>query len=253
MNLRSVSVIVTTLNEEANIESCLAPLGGFGEIIVVDCFSSDSTLDIVRRFPVLIFSRPYESAAAQKNWALDLARHRWVLVLDADEVVGPGLLREIEEFDGTSGIDGFWIRRESHYLGGPIRHCGWQRDKVLRFFDRTKGRYDDVEVHEEVSVRGKASMLRNALTHHPYRRIEQHLDKIEQYSTRGAREFVKRGGRFAMIRMLLDPPFRMVRMYIAQRGFLDGKRGFLLCLLSSYGVFIKYAKAWEYARCRRER
>jgi glycosyltransferase involved in cell wall biosynthesis len=253
MNLRDVSVIVTTLNEEANIESCLAPLGGFGEVIVVDCFSSDSTLDIARRFPAVIFSRPYESAAKQKNWALDICRHRWVLVLDADETAGPDLLREIESFDERSGIRGFWVRRRSHYLGGPIRHCGWQRDKVLRFFDRTEGRYDDVDVHEEVSVRGKVSMLQSALTHQPYRRIEQHLDKIEQYSTRGAREFVKRGGRFTMVRMLLDPPLRMARMYLAQRGFLDGKRGFLLCLLSSYGVFLKYAKAWEYSRCGRRR
>jgi glycosyltransferase involved in cell wall biosynthesis len=253
MNLRRVSVIVTTLNEEANLESCLAPLGGFGEIIVVDCFSSDSTLDIARRFPTVIFARPYESAAKQKNWALGLARHRWVLVLDADEIISPGLLREIEEFDENSGVEGFWIRRESHYLGRPIRHCGWQRDKVLRFFDREKGKYDEVEVHEEVGVRGAVSMFRGALAHHPYRRIEQHLDKIEQYSTRGAREFVKRRGRFALTRMVLDPPFRMLRMYILQRGFLDGKRGFLLCLLSSYGVFIKYAKAWEYSRCRPER
>jgi glycosyltransferase involved in cell wall biosynthesis len=253
MNRRSVSVIVTTLDEEANIESCLAPLSGFGEIIVVDCFSSDATLEIARRFPSVIYSRPYESAARQKNWALDLARHRWVLVLDADEVAGSSLIGEIEGFDEGSGIDGFWIRRESHYLGGRIRHCGWQRDKVLRFFDRTKGKYEDVEVHEEVSVRGRVSTLRSALAHHPYNRIEQHLHKIEQYSTRGAREYVKRGGRFAVLRMLLDPPLRMARMYVAQLGFLDGKRGFLLCLLSSYGVFLKYAKAWEYSRCERER
>jgi glycosyltransferase involved in cell wall biosynthesis len=253
MNLRDVSVIVTTFNEEASIESCLAPLRGFGEIIVVDCFSCDATLEIARRFPAAIYQRPYASAASQKNWALDIARHRWVLVLDADEVVSEEILREIGEFEENSGIDGFWIRRESHYLGGPIRHCGWQRDKVLRFFDSTKGRYEDVEVHEEVSLGGRSSMLRGALGHYPYRRIEQHLDKIEQYSTRGAREFVKRGGRLAILRMLLDPPFRMFRMYVAQGGFLDGKRGFLLCLLSSYGVFLKYAKAWEYARCRREK
>ena len=253
MNLRRVSVVVTTLNEEANLEACLAPLGAFGEIIVVDCFSTDRTLDIARRFPAVIFSRPYESAARQKNWALGVARHRWVLVLDADEIASPALLHEIEEFDEGSGIDGFWIRRESHYLGRPIRHCGWQRDKVLRFFDREKGEYDEVEVHEEVTVRGKVSMLRGSLAHHPYREIEQHLDKIEQYSTRGAREYVKRGGRFAPARMLLDPPFRMLRMFVLQRGFLDGKRGFLLCLLSSYGVFIKYAKAWEHSRCRQKR
>jgi len=248
MNLRDVSVIVTTFNEESNIESCLAPLEGFGEVIVVDSFSGDSTLEIARRFSAVVFLRPYESAAKQKNWALEIIRHRWVLVLDADEIVSDEIVREIGSFDENSGIDGFWIRRESRYLGEPIRHCGWQRDKVLRFFDRTKGRYDEVEVHEEVRLSGRTSMLRGALAHSPYRRIEQHLDKIEQYSTRGAREFARRGRRFALLHMLVHPPFRMLRMFVLQGGFLDGRRGFLLCLFSSYGVFLKYAKAWEYSR-----
>ena len=207
----------------------------------------------MRRFPVLIFSRPYESAAAQKNWALDLARHRWVLVLDADEVVGPGLLREIEEFDGTSGIDGFWIRRESHYLEGPIRHCGWQRDKVLRFSTGPRGirRRRGARGGERPREGGDASKRAHA-SPVPQNRAAPPQDRTVQHARRArireARRAVRDDPDAARYRQ-----FRMARMYIAQRGFLDGKRGFLLCLLSSYGVFIKYAKAWEYARCRRER
>jgi glycosyltransferase involved in cell wall biosynthesis len=249
MNLRDISAIVTTFNEEQNIEACLERLGGFGEIVVVDSFSTDRTLEIARRFPVVIYVRPYESAAKQKNWALETVRHPWVLILDADEILSDELRREIEMFDESSGVSGFWIGRESHYLGGPIRYCGWQRDRVLRFFDRSRGRYDEVEVHEEVSVKGRTSMFRGKLAHYPYRRIEQHLDKIEQYSSRGAREFVKRGGRFPVWNMIVHPPLRMLRMYVMQGGVLDGRRGFLLCLVSSYGVFLKYAKAWEYLRC----
>jgi (heptosyl)LPS beta-1,4-glucosyltransferase len=107
-----------------------------------------------------------------------------------------------------------------------------------------------VEVHEEVKLSGRAGTFRGRLAHHPYRRIEQHLEKIQQYSTRGAREFSRKGRRLPLLRMLLDPPLRMLRMYVLQAGFLDGRRGFLLCLLSSYGVFLKYAKAWEHTRCR---
>jgi len=250
MNLREISVIITTFNEEPNIESCLHRLDGFGEIVVVDSFSTDRTLEITRRFPAVVYVRPYESAARQKNWALDRVRHRWVLILDADEVMSGELRREIEMFDESSGVSGFWIRRASHYIGAPIRHCGWQRDKVLRFFDRARGRYDEVEVHEEVDVQGKTSTFHGKLAHYPYRRIEQHLEKIERYSSRGAREFVRRGGRLPVFHMIVRPPLRMLRMYVIQGGILDGKRGFLLCLVSSYGVFLKYAKAWEYLKCR---
>jgi glycosyltransferase involved in cell wall biosynthesis len=253
MNLRDISVIVTTFNEEQNIEACLDRLSGFGEIIVVDSFSTDRTLEVVRRYPVVAYVRPYESAAKQKNWALDKVRHRWVLILDADEVMSDELRREIEMFDESSGVSGFWIRRASHYIGAPIRYCGWQRDKVLRFFDRTRGRYDEAEVHEEVEVRGNTSMFHGKLAHYPYRCIEQHLEKIESYSSRGAREFVRRGGKFAVFHMIVRPPLRLLRMYVMQGGILDGRRGLLLCLVSSYGVFLKYAKAWEYIKCRPER
>jgi glycosyltransferase involved in cell wall biosynthesis len=252
MNLREISVIVTTFNEEPNIEACLDRLDGFGEVVVVDSFSTDGTLEVARRHPVVVYERPYESAAKQKNWALERVRHRWVLILDADEVMSDELRGEIERFDESSGVDGFWIRRASHYLGAPIRRCGWQRDRVLRFFDRTKGRYDEAEVHEEVEIRGNTSTFHGKLEHFPYRRIEQHLDKIETYSTRGAREYVHRGGKFPVFHMIVRPPLRMARMYLMQGGILDGRRGFLLCVVSSYGVFLKYAKAWEHLTCRRE-
>jgi len=253
MNLSEISVIITTFNEEPNIEVCLDRLDGFGEIVIVDSFSGDGTLDIARRYPAVVYVRPYESAARQKNWALQRVRHRWVLILDADEVMTDELRREIESFDESNGVHGFWIRRASHYLGGPIRHCGWQRDKVLRFFDRTAGSYDEAEVHEEVKLQGSTSIFHGKLEHFPYRRIEQHLDKIESYSTRGAREFVRRGGKFPVFHMIVRPPLRMMRMYLMQGGFLDGRRGFLLCVVSSYGVFLKYAKAWEHLKCRRDR
>ncbi|UCG52867.1 MAG: glycosyltransferase family 2 protein, partial [Candidatus Latescibacterota bacterium] len=233
MNVKDVSVIVTSFNEQTNISRCLEGVKDFGEIILVDSFSTDDTLDIARSYPAVIYSRAYRSAAKQKNWALDRARNRWVLVLDADEALSENLRLEIERLDIEDGCSGFWIRRESHYLDGPIRHCGWQRDKVLRLFDRAQGRYEEREVHEEVTLEGKVATLNGKLEHFPYWRIEQHLDKIEEYTTRGAVDYVERGGRLAVVNMILHPPFRFLRMYVMQRGFLDGRRGFILCLLSS--------------------
>jgi glycosyltransferase involved in cell wall biosynthesis len=249
LNLRDISVIVTTFNEETNLGRCLRAVNGFGEIIVVDSFSSDRTLEIARSFPSTIYTRPYRSAARQKNWALRQAKNGWVLILDADEEASEALVAEIKELD-TNACDGYWIRRESDYLGGPIRHCGWQRDKVLRLFRRSAGRYEEREVHEEVTLGRPARILRHYLKHYPYARVEQHFRKIDEYSTRGARDYISGGGRMPVFNMLVHPPFRFLRMYFLQRGVLDGYRGFILCLLSSYGVFLKYAKAWELKRCR---
>lgn len=248
MNLRDISVIVTTFNEEANVGRCLRAMSDFGEIIVVDSFSGDRTLEIARSFPATIYSRAYRSAAQQKNWALDRARNDWVLILDADEEATDSLIAEIRELD-PNGSDGYWIRRQSDYLGGPIRHCGWQRDKVLRLFRRSAGRYQEREVHEEVALGKPSPILRRHLKHYPYARVDQHFRKIDEYSTRGAKDYLTGGGRVPVVNMLLHPPFRFLRMYFLQLGMLDGYRGFILCLLSSYGVFLKYAKAWELKRC----
>ncbi|MFH1755148.1 MAG: glycosyltransferase family 2 protein [Candidatus Latescibacterota bacterium] len=248
MNLRDVSVIITCFNEASNIRRCLDGVTGFGEVIVVDSFSSDATVGIAGEYPVMLFRRPYLSAAKQKNWAIALANNDWVLVVDADEAVPRELRAEIEALPESGARDGYWIRRISEYLGKPIRRCGWQRDKVLRFFNKTRGRYNEREVHEEVVLQGGTGYFNSRLVHFPYSRIEQHFDKINEYSSRGARDYIDRGGKHPILNTLLHPPFRFIRMYLLQRGFMDGLHGFILCLLSSYSVFLKYAKAWEYRR-----
>jgi glycosyltransferase involved in cell wall biosynthesis len=253
MNLSDVSVVVTCFNEEDNIRRCLEGVMGFGEVIVVDSFSTDNTIDIAREFPVAIYRRPYASAAKQKNWAIALTKNKWVLVVDADESVSSELKAEIEALIDNDGPHGFWIRRVSEYLGKRIRYCGWQRDKVLRFFDKTHGSYDEREVHEEIALDGEQGYLRSRLVHFPYTRLEQHFDKINEYSSRGARDYIDRGGKHPILNTLLHPPFRFLRMFAMQRGFLDGLHGFILCLLSSYSVFLKYAKAWEYRRQKKSR
>lgn len=244
MNRAEVSAVVTSFNEAANIGRCLESLRGFDEILLVDSFSTDETLDVARRHPATIYSRPYRSAADQKNWALERVRNDWVLILDADEALTEALGREIDALE-PSRAHGYWIRRSSVYLGRRIRGCGWQRDKVLRLFDRRRGRYDDAAVHEEVVLAGRVATLTNRLTHYPYPSVARHLAKINEYSSRGASDYIARGGRFAALKMIVHPPSRFLRMYVMQRGFRDGREGLILCLLSAYSVFLKYAKAWE--------
>lgn len=249
MNLERISVVVTSFNEATHIARCLESARGFGEVIVVDSFSADATADIARARASIVYQRAYVSPPEQKNWAAERARNDWVLVLDADEALDENTRAEIAALDPGPRA-GFWIRRRSDYLGRTIRGCGWQRDKVLRLYDKKRGRYPQAWVHEEVELDGEAGWLAGRLRHTPYRDVEQHLAKIDAYTTRGARQYVERGGRAALFNMLVHPPFRFFRMYLLQAGVRDGYPGLVLCLLSSYSVFLKYAKAWERRRDR---
>ncbi len=249
MNLDRISVVVTSFNEADHIARCLESARGFGEVIVVDSFSTDATAEIARARASVVYQRAYASPPDQKNWAAARARNDWVLVLDADEALDEITRAEIAALDPGARA-GFWIRRRSDYLGRTIRGCGWQRDKVLRLYDKNRGRYPDAWVHEEVELEGEAGWLSGRLRHTPYRDVEQHVAKIDAYTTRGARQYVERGGRAALFNMLVHPPFRFLRMYLLQGGVRDGYPGLVLCLLSSYSVFLKYAKAWERLRDR---
>jgi glycosyltransferase involved in cell wall biosynthesis len=253
MDLRKISVIITSYNEEANIAACLDRLGGFGEIILVDSFSTDRTVEIARKYPVIIFKRPYRCAAAQKNWAMKMTRGEWILILDADELLSGELKEEIRALDEGVQCDGFWIRRRSSYMGRVIKYCGWQRDKVLRLVRRGSGLYEEKEVHEEIVLDGREGILSGRIIHNPYRDLKHHLSKMREYTKRGALEYRRRGGRFAVLNMILHPPFRFLRMYVLQGGFLDRLPGLILCLVSAYGVFLKYAKAREMAEWKRRK
>ena len=247
MILRNISVIVTARDEAENIGRCLASVRGFGEIIVVDSFSGDGTVEIARRERATVFQRTYTSPPDQKNWAVDRARHDWVLVLDADEWLDAALLREVELLE-TGDHAGFWVYRRSEYLGRTIRGCGWQRDRVLRLYDRRRGSYPAAMVHEEVVLDGSAGRLRSRLNHRPYRDVAHHIQKIDGYTARGARQALDRGLRAPWLHLMLHPPFRFLRMYLLQLGIRDGYPGLVLCLLASASVFLKYARAWELKR-----
>jgi glycosyltransferase involved in cell wall biosynthesis len=247
VKLCDITLVVTTRDEAANLPRCLDGARAFGEVIVVDSFSADATVAVARAAGATVFQRPYVSPPDQKNWAVARARHDWVLILDADEWMDDALCAEIEALPADHA-DGYWIYRRSEYLGRAIRGCGWQRDKVLRLYDRRRAHYPEALVHEEVEVAGAVGKLRARLGHRPYRDVAHHLEKIHAYTARGARQAVDRGLRVPWFHLWLHPPFRFVRMYVLQLGICDGYPGLVLCLMASASVFLKYARAWELKR-----
>jgi glycosyltransferase involved in cell wall biosynthesis len=237
-----LSVLIPTLDEEANLPECLAGCAFADEIVVVDSGSSDATEAIARAAGARFLAHPFESHARQKNWGLERVSHAWVLILDADERVPPDLAEEIRAVLGDGGrAAGYWIRRRSTFLGREIRGCGWQHDRVLRLFDRRRGRYEDRRVHEEVRVDGEVRELRARLRHRSCRDLSQWIAKTERYARLGAEELRARGARAAWWDLALRPPARFLKQYVLQGGFRDGVEGLILCGVSAFGVLAKYA------------
>jgi glycosyltransferase involved in cell wall biosynthesis len=242
-----VSVIVTTYNEEVNIGGCIASALWADEVLVVDSFSKDRTVQIASAFPVSVLQREYFGSAAQKNWSLDRVQHDWVLILDADERVPEALAREILQLlaDGPQAA-GYYLRRRNIVLGKVIRHSGWSTDKVIRLFRKDKGRYPNRRVHADLDIEGVVPTLRNPLDHYTFRSIGQYFDKLVNYAEWGAAQAFREGKRVGFVEVGLRPAWRFARTYVLQLGFLDGLHGLVVCGLQAFGTFLKYARLWDY-------
>jgi glycosyltransferase involved in cell wall biosynthesis len=249
-----LSIAIITLNEERNIGRCLRSLAPLRkrlvlEVLVVDAMSSDRTAPVARELGARVFRRPWKGYSDQKNWALNRCRGEWLLSLDADEELIPALCGEIAKaaLEPRPGIAGYWIKRRAIFLGKWIRHCGWWPDAQLRLFRKGKGRFTSHPVHEGLEVEGKTVRFREPMNHFTYFTIRQYVGKMNRYSDLALEGLERRSKkvRWWKFYLLVIPVQNFLKMYIKSRGFLDGWHGFVVCALSSFHDFVKYAKLWE--------
>jgi glycosyltransferase involved in cell wall biosynthesis len=214
--------------------------------------STDATVEIAREFTDRVVVSDWPGHVEQKNRAVELSPTDWVLSLDADERATPELRLEVERvLAAEPAAAGFSFRRRTWVLGRWIRHGGWYPDRKVRLFDRRRARWGGTNPHDHVVADGPTVDLDVDLLHYTYRDIEHHLRTIDSFTEIAAREKELRGGRGALLGMLLRPPARFLRMYIARGGFRDGFPGFILAGLAALYVFLKYAKLWERRQLRR--
>jgi len=241
-----LSVVVVTLNEEDRLRVCLESVAWADELIVVDAESQDKTAQIARDFTDRVIVRPWPGFAAQKNLVLAEARGDWIFSLDADEQVSAELREEIAHVLAVNGPhDGYRVPRRNIFWGCWVRHGGLWPDWQIRLFRRGRGRFGERAVHESVEVTGSVGRLSAPLIHRSYRDVSDFLMRADRYSTLAAEEWTRSGRRAGLGDLVLRPLGRFLSMYVLQRGFLDGRRGFLLATLYAYYVFVRSVKAWE--------
>ncbi len=244
-----VSVTVITRNEAGNLADALRSVFWADEIIVVDAESTDETVAIAHQFTEHVVVRAWPGYIDQKNHAAGLARHDWILSLDADERVTPELAREIRDLlDREPPVRGYRVPRVTWHLGRWIRSTDWYPDYQLRLYDRRAGRWTGMDVHESVTVDGGAGRLQGEILHYAYRDLSHHLATIDRYTTLAARQMFAQGRRATVVDLAAHPPLAFLRNYLLRRGFRDGMPGLIVSLVNSYYVLLKFAKLWELQR-----
>jgi len=242
-----ISACIITFNEEKNVRECLESVSWADEIVVVDSFSADATVQICRQYTDRVVQHPWEGHVAQKNVALNLATHDWVMCIDADERISDALREQIHRELQKSPVpcDGYFFPRRTFYLGRWIKHGGWYPDYKLRLFRKSKGRWGGVDPHDEVMLDGTAQYLSAPLDHVTYRNIAHHVATINAYTDISAEQKIRAHAKFPRFHLLLNPVAKFFTMYFLRGGFLDGVPGFIVAASGSFYVFLKYAKLWE--------
>jgi (heptosyl)LPS beta-1,4-glucosyltransferase len=249
-----LAVLLTVRDEEEQLPMALASVAGWADeiVVVVDPRTTDRTREVARGAAARLVEHPFASSAAQCNWGLEQCANRWVLVLDADERVTPGLRSEVCNVLAFPSCAAYAVRRINFAFGRALRFGDWGRDEIVRLLDRTRARFVERAVHGAVSAPSVGS-LAAALEHHTLRSIAQYLPKLNDYALRGAAELVGSGRMAGPVRALLHAQWRFTRSFVLRFGFLDGGAGFMVAALAAYGTFLKWAAVWDATTQRRAR
>lgn len=240
-----ISAIIPTFNEEINIEEAIKSVDFADEIIVIDSYSTDKTVELANKHNVRLIQRVFDDFSSQKNHAIELASNDWIYVLDADERVTEPLRNEIlEAVKNPKDFVGFYSYRTFYFGGRKINYSGWQRDKVVRLFLKEFCKYNGNLVHEVIKADGKLGFFKTKLEHYSYRGFDHYITKLNHYAWLQAQQLKSKGCRVNLYHILIKPPARFVIHYVLRLGFLDGFPGFVIAVTQSYGVLTRFIKLW---------
>jgi len=245
-NKPKITVTVRTYNEAANIRACLGSVTWADEIIVVDSESTDATVAIAREFTDKVIVRPWAGHIATSQYVTDQAANLWVFSIDADERLSPALCDEIRALDlEKTSHDAFEMPRLHKFMRRWINHSGWYPDRNIRLFRKDRCYWGGYAPHDKIQVPGTLGRLKGDIHHYIYRDLSHFAATKNSYSTLTAIDHNRNGKKANIIDMTLRPFYAFMSRYLIRLGFLDGLAGFVICVMESHCVFMKYFKLYE--------
>jgi glycosyltransferase involved in cell wall biosynthesis len=245
MNKVPLSVAIITKNEEKDLPDCLKSVSFAGEVVIVDCGSTDRTGDVAGEFGARWFVEPWKGYGPQKNSALGKCLYDWVLILDADERVPEKTALKIAELLSSNDLaDAYSFRWKNFFHGKWIKSTDWWPDEHVRLVRKSKCKLDGL-THEKLVVNGPTAKLSCCIEHFSYRSYSELFRKLDDYSTELAAQMHSDGKRAGPADAFLRGSWMFFRNYILKLGFTAGFDGFVISLSKGVGTFLKYAKLYE--------
>ncbi|MBU0489256.1 MAG: glycosyltransferase family 2 protein [Bacteroidetes bacterium] len=244
--MTQISAVIITKNEEKNIGRCLTSLRDIAdEIIVIDSNSTDKTEEICLSYFAKFIKRDFAGYSATKNFGNSLAQLPYILSIDADEELSEELRQTLLSMKSSMNADGYTVNRLTNYCGKWIKHCGWYPDTKLRIWKTGIGEWQG-SIHEKVVMQqNNIKQLKGDLLHYSYPTVESHIRQINLFTELMATEMFGKNKKAGLCKILFSPRFKFFKKYILQLGFLDGYQGYVVCKMSAYYNFCKYAKLRE--------
>ena len=240
--MTKITAIIPTFNEESNIQRALDSVSFADEIIVIDSFSSDRTVDIVKESNAVLIQRKFDDFSKQKNFAINKASNEWVFLLDADETLTKELEKEVLKIiNSDTKCSAFYIYRNFFFKQKKLKFSGWQRDKVIRLFKKTESTYKG-KVHEEIETESKVGFLSERINHYSYKNYKSYRNKLKVYAKLQAEELLEKGKFVTPYHLFIKPLVRFFIQYIIKLGFLDGYQGIIISKVHAYGVWRRYVE-----------
>ena len=230
-----LSIVIITKNEEKFITDAVNSSIFADEVLVLDSESTDKTCNIAKEIGARVEQQAWLGFGAQKNKAVELADNDWVFVLDADERITPELRDEIISTLKNPQFNGYRIARLNNFFGKNIRHCGLYPDYSIRLFNRQKGKFNDVPVHESVQIQGNTDKLKNHMLHLAFDTVEEFSNKQKKYAELSQKDK-------NLIKAFISPIWTFLKIYIIRLGFVEGWRGFIIAKVYAQYTFWKYFK-----------
>ncbi len=250
--MERLSVFITTYNNADTLDKCLSSVAWADEIVVLDSFSTDQSMEIARHHGCKIHQHEFLGYGKQKQMALEKTSNHWVLLLDADEMLSPELQKEIKALLETGPrVAGYALPRREQVFW-RMNHPGVRLNYHLRLFDKRRGRLSDTPIHAAPKVDGGVGRLSQPFFHFGERDIHEKVDKINAYSTGLVADKLARGRKAYPLILIIYPPWIFFRSYVLKRAFLDGWAGFIASVVMSFYAFLRYAKLYEHDRRARQ-
>ncbi len=240
-----LTLMIITLNEERNIERCIASAPFCSEVLVIDSQSQDQTCEIAQRLGARVLQRTWSGYGPQKYWGSLQARNDWVLSLDADETLSPELAFEMQNKFASLQTDfAYEMPRKSFHLGRWIEHGGWYPDYQLRLYNRKFNNWSQAQIHEKIQSQ-KIEKLQSPLLHFVFQDLSDQVRTNDRYSTLLSKKDVDGGKKFSIFPLLLKPMSKFLECYIWKLGILDGIAGLIIAVSAAYSIFLRWSKIWE--------